>query len=332
MFKYKCLNKQVFETDKFKLVPIRFEDRFDIMKWRNEQIYHLRQAQPLTTQTQDDYFNNVVSNLFDLENPNQILFSFLKDGNCIGYGGLVHINWIDKHAEISFVMNTSLEVDFFQKYWEIYLGLIEQVAFHQLDFHKIFTYAFDLRPKLYLALVNVGFKKEAVLKEHCLFNGKFIDVIIHTKYAKERYELVATKHSDSELLFHWANELSVRNNSFNPNLILWKEHEKWFNLKMESNQSKIFILKCNSFSVGQIRLDFNGEAWEIDYSIDVNYRGNGFGIKIINLIFDQLNKGDRLIAKVKNENIASLKVFNKLGFKLNKIESDNITVFIKTIE
>ena len=56
MNSYKTLNKQVFSKDDFKLVPIRYEDRFDIMKWRNEQIHHLRQAQPLTIENQEHYF------------------------------------------------------------------------------------------------------------------------------------------------------------------------------------------------------------------------------------------------------------------------------------
>jgi hypothetical protein len=34
-----------------------------------------------------------------------LLFSFLKNGECIGYGGLVHINWIDQNAEISFMID-----------------------------------------------------------------------------------------------------------------------------------------------------------------------------------------------------------------------------------
>lgn len=93
---YKVLKQQEFSNANFRLVPIRFDDRYKIMQWRNEQIYHLRQAGPLTKEKQNAYFENVVAKLFNQEQPNQILFSFLKDDECIGYGGLVHINWIDK--------------------------------------------------------------------------------------------------------------------------------------------------------------------------------------------------------------------------------------------
>ena len=129
-----------------------------------------------------NYFDNVIAKLFEQEKPNQILFSFLKNGECIGYGGLVHINWIDSNAEISFIMDTALEKTFFDFHWSSYLSLIEQVAFKALKFHKIFTYAFDLRPHLYPMLIKNGFEEDARLAEHCYFEGKFIDVLIHAKY------------------------------------------------------------------------------------------------------------------------------------------------------
>lgn len=181
---YKALDKNSFSKDGFSIVPIRFEDRFKIMKWRNEQMYHCRQSSLLTKQDQENYFKNVIANLFDKENPDQILFSYLKGSELIGYGGLVHINWIDKNAEISFLMNTELEKNEFKIHWGIYLDLIEQVAFKDLDLHKLFVYAFDLRPHLYEAIEAKSFIKEAILKEHCFYKDQFIDVVIHSKIRK----------------------------------------------------------------------------------------------------------------------------------------------------
>lgn len=178
---YRVLERNVIYHGDFKLVPIRYEDRYDIMQWRNEQVYHLRQKGLLTKEEQDDYFKNVVAGLFDQEEPNQILFSFMKGEECIGYGGLVHINWMDKNAEISFIMDTVLEKDHFDEYWQIYLKLIEEVAFDQIDLHRIFTYAFDLRPHMYVSFEQAGFVQEARLKDHILYQGEFVDVVIHGK-------------------------------------------------------------------------------------------------------------------------------------------------------
>ena len=178
---YQNLTSQVFSSENFHIVPIRYKDRLDILKWRNEQMYHLRQSNVLTEANQENYFTQVVNKLFRVNHPSQLLFSYLENDKCIGYGGLVHINWVDKNAEISFIMNTSLEADHFSEHWNKYLNLIEKVAFDELNLHKIFTHAFDLRPHLYEAIELAGYKKESVLKEHCLFEDKFIDVIIHSK-------------------------------------------------------------------------------------------------------------------------------------------------------
>ncbi len=178
---YKTLNKQVYKSGDYTITPIRIKDRLDIMKWRNEQIYHLRQNKPLTEIDQDNYFKNVIQIQFNQNLPDQILFSFLENDVCIGYGGLVHINWTDKNAEISFIMNTNLEKNRFHEIWTAYLTLIEKVAFDELQLHKVFIYAFDLRPHLYEVLEHSNYFKEAIFIEHCFYNNKFIDVIIHSK-------------------------------------------------------------------------------------------------------------------------------------------------------
>ena len=177
---YICLQNQEQHLGDYSIVPLRYEDRFSIMKWRNEQIYHLRQVRPLTEDDQQRYFDNVVSKLYDNPKPDQILFSYLERGVCIGYGGLVHINWLDRNGEISFIMDTQLEAEHFEEHWSNYLRMLEKVAFGDIGLHKIYTYAFDLRPHLYPIFEAEGFTREATLKDHCFYNGVYKDVIIHS--------------------------------------------------------------------------------------------------------------------------------------------------------
>jgi RimJ/RimL family protein N-acetyltransferase len=70
----------------------------------------------------------------------------------------------------------------FEKNWEIFLNLIQKIAFEEVHFHKIYTFAFDLRPRLYAALTHEGFKEEARLSEHVRHLDTFIDVLIHSKF------------------------------------------------------------------------------------------------------------------------------------------------------
>ena len=181
---YSCLKNNVYKENNFSIVPLRLQDRYDIMEWRNQQMYHLRQNKPLTKEVQDEYFENVVEKSFSQTNPSQILFTLLEGNLCVGYGGLVHINWVDKNAEISFIMKTELEKERFIELWSVFLSLIETVAFKELKMHKLYVYAFDLRPHLYSTLSNNNYFRDATLREHCLYGNSFIDIIIHSKIYK----------------------------------------------------------------------------------------------------------------------------------------------------
>lgn len=322
MNKYKVLKNQEFEFGEYKLIPIRFEDRFQIMKWRNEQIYHLRQIELLTEEKQNSYFENVISKLFDLEKPDQILFSFLKNEKIVGYGGLVHINWIDRNAEISFIIDTSLEKDFFNEFWSIYLKLIEKVAFYEFNLHKIFTYAFDLRPHLYITLESNDFKLDAILKDHCFFNNQYKDVRIHRKIGFS-FERCSENHI--AITHAWACNPIVRKYSFNSHKITIDEHTQWF-LKSINNQNiDYYIFNFNQSPVGSFKVDkLNNEVGMISFLIDPKWHSQGLGKQIIKLGIYQIQQSDKnyhyLHAKVLPENLASVKIFEKLNFEKNELE------------
>lgn len=331
---YKCLDEQIFETAVFKIVPVRFEDRLNIMQWRNEQIYHLRQSKPLTLEDQDNYFNNVVEKLFDQQQPNQVLFSFLKEGICVGYGGLVHINWLDKNAEISFIMETKFEKDYFDHFWSAYLSLIEQVAFEKLKLHKIFTYAFDIRPHLYPSLINSGYNKDASLREHCFFDGDFKNVIIHSKIANSTF-LRKASVTDTLLTFNWANNKEIRKYSFTKTTIALEEHSKWFQKKIESDTCYYYILCKGNQKIGSIRLDVNTKnEGLISYLIDPIFQGKGYGAIILEkleLIIKELNLNLKKIkGQVLHENQASVKIFRKLAYQ--EFEEEQNLIFEKELK
>ncbi len=180
---YRCLSQQEFKEDIYRLIPIRDQDKYDIMKWRNEQMYHLRQNELLTTEKQESYFKNVIEPLFEQEQPSQILFSFLKNDTLIGYGGLVHINWIDQNAEISFLLNTEFvgEELLHNHLFKIYLSLIEEVGFSNLNFHKLYAVVYDIRPEHIQTLRGADYQDEGRLKEHVVIGEKYFDVLYLAK-------------------------------------------------------------------------------------------------------------------------------------------------------
>lgn len=316
---YKVLNKQIFRDDKFAIVPIRIQDRYDIMRWRNEQMYHLRQDKPLNHEIQDKYFEEVIGTLFDQDQPTQILFSYLERDRCIGYGGLVHINWIDRNAEISFLMDTSLETHFFKRNWLSFLALIQELAFEELNLHKVYTYAFDLRPHLYDVLESAGFKREAVLPEHCLFESRYIDVVIHSKFNRQIF-LRPVEKSDFEITYAWAVNPIIRAYALNQSPITRESHKSWF-LKKEKDKSCLFyIAEYNSKPAGAFRLDLNKDGSAlISYLLDSQYHNLGLGTALLRAGIEKAKcqpEISALIGQVLKDNKASVRIFEKLDFDL----------------
>lgn len=165
----------------YRLVPIREEDILKIKQWRNEQINILRQKKPLTDEEQMNYYKNVIKPTFSQEHPEQILFSYLHQDRCIGYGGLTHIDWYNQRAEVSFLLETARNHDIsqFQKEFGIFLEFLKQIAFDDLKLHRLYTETYDIRPYVIQTLEEKGFRFEGRLKNHVKIDGKFVDSVIH---------------------------------------------------------------------------------------------------------------------------------------------------------
>jgi len=333
MPKFICLQHQEQHLGDYSIVPLRYEDRFSIMKWRNEQIYHLRQARPLTEEDQQRYFDNVVSKLYDNPKPDQILFSYLEKGVCIGYGGLVHINWIDRNGEISFIMDTKLEAEHFAEHWSNYLTMLKAVAFDDLGLHKIYTYAFDLRPHLYMMLEANGYKREATLKEHCLFNGEYKDVVLHSLW-NDRYKVInyvdCTKEQNLDILA-LRNRDDVRSWMVNPEMIPEENHFKFVeSLKGNPNRLYYAIYK-NGVLVGTYNLTNEGEGvWERGIIANPSTQGTGQTEKWERQILSSLpSEINAVSAKVKQDNLRSIKYHEKLGYKEQSRDNEYIYYILR---
>ena len=179
--KYDCVDFDYIEMMQLSIRPIRYEDREPIRTWRNDQIDILRQENYLTELDQDAYFKNNIHPLFTQSHPNQILVGFYNANDLIGYGGLVHIDWKNSHAEISFLLATAINSkDNYLNFFTSYLVLIEKLAI-KLKLNKIHTFGYDLEKFRFDPLISSNFKLEAKLKQHKLIGTKLIDVLIYSK-------------------------------------------------------------------------------------------------------------------------------------------------------
>ena len=165
----------------YSLVPIRYQDREEIRKWRNDQINLLRQKEILTKHAQDKYFLNTVAENFKTRFPKQLLFSFLDQDELIGYGGLVHIDWKSKNAELSFLLKTEKsDVIQYLVLFKIFISLIQRVA-KLIKLHKIYTFGYDVATYRFQPLLASGFYKEAELIDHIKIDRELLNIKIFSK-------------------------------------------------------------------------------------------------------------------------------------------------------
>jgi RimJ/RimL family protein N-acetyltransferase len=319
MRSYKCLTVNHFSNGSYSLVPIRDEDKFEIMQWRNDQIDILRQKELLTKNQQENYFKNVVDRLFEKEQPDQILWSFLYKEELIGYGGLVHIDWENKVAEISFLTETSRNknIELFISDWTHYLDLIKQIANLHLNFKSIFTYAYDIRPDLYIALENSKFKETKRIKNFIEIDNELKDVVIHT-FNFFSLSMKLAKKSDIDLYFTWTNDSAVRKNSYQQKMVNYDAHVKWFNSKIDDKDFKFYLFENeNRQPIGQVRINKNLFETIVGISIDEQYRGFGYGAKMLVLAsqnYFELFSINQITAYIKINNLSSINIFKKAGF------------------
>jgi len=180
--KYLCLKSNEYKLKDYSIVPYRKKDIFYIMKWRNEQIEILRQNKILTKEEQIAYYYNFIKPTFKEKTPKQILFSFLERKNCIGYGGLTNIDWINKKAELSFLLDTkrAKNENTYEKDFSAFLFLIKKICFEELKLNRLFaeTYAFR---KFHISILEKnGFIYEGRLRQNVYKNNLFIDSYIHS--------------------------------------------------------------------------------------------------------------------------------------------------------
>ena len=184
---YKCLSNKEYQLGKYKLKPVQLDHIEKIRFWRNEQMDILRQSEPISKSQQHLYFeNNVWSELGKL-NPKQILFSFLLDSKLIGYGGLVNLSWTDKKAEMSYLIDSTIDKN--NSYYDIHMSsfikLIQNIFFYELNFNKLYTETYDFRKFHIKVLCKNGFKQEGYLKEHIFLNNQYYGSILHSILKKD---------------------------------------------------------------------------------------------------------------------------------------------------
>jgi UDP-2,4-diacetamido-2,4,6-trideoxy-beta-L-altropyranose hydrolase len=125
--------------------------------------------------------------------------------------------------------------------------------------------------------------------------------------------------ADEARLLEWANDPSTRRYAFSPARISPEGHAVWFAHRLgHPEDCRIFLLESDQgVAVGQVRFEREDRAWVISYSVAPAFRGLGLGERVLTAGLRQMAgiaPGDRVVGLVKPENLASVRIFQSLGF------------------
>ena len=141
---------------------------------------------------------------------------------------------------------------------------------------------------------------------------------------REKLYLRAVKADDMMLLYRWDNDPAVRKSAFQSEMISLKEHQAWFHHALQNPNVRMFILMDGDEAVGQVRLTVEHEEQTIDYSVDAEKRGRGYGMKLLSLVERDCTPTLPLLGKVKIDNGVSCRLFEKLGYTCEKEKGYNM--------
>jgi len=134
------------------------------------------------------------------------------------------------------------------------------------------------------------------------------------------------RSEDMEDVFYLSNQDYVRKHSINKGKIKWEDHVGWFNNTIHDCDSVFYVVTDNADRfLGQIRYKIENGIATVSISLSHLITGKGLSnfllLKSINQFFNEKKGVVEIVAYVSENNIASVKLFEKAGFTLCENQS-----------
>jgi RimJ/RimL family protein N-acetyltransferase len=126
---------------------------------------------------------------------------------------------------------------------------------------------------------------------------------------------------DWKILLEWRNDVLTRQNFYSSQFVSESEHKNYIKDTIDNSERRQFILEYNGIEVGTIREDvYKNTHLKLSYTINPLFRGKKIGQMMISLYL--IDKTGVFLCEVKKDNIASIKMIEKVGFKFLSKERD----------
>lgn len=255
-----------------------------------------------------------------LQNVTQMPVLIAQADLAIAAGGST--NW-----ELAFLGLPSIIITLAENQTAIADQLQEQGISRSLGWHQRLQPA-QIALTVYQLCQNPEKRSSMSQKGQALIDGEGCDRVVMQLMGRLIRLRKAQPH-DCRRVWHWANEPSTRQASFQTQSIPWEEHVAWFQAKLEDENCDFWIaIDPNEIPVGQVRCDRlsdstplapspSAQMVQISISVDPQFRHRGYGRQIIEaatqIIFSQPAVSG-ISAWIKPNNFASIYIFEQAHF------------------
>ncbi|MBC6698978.1 UDP-2,4-diacetamido-2,4,6-trideoxy-beta-L-altropyranose hydrolase [Hymenobacter sp. BT190] len=140
--------------------------------------------------------------------------------------------------------------------------------------------------------------------------------------------------TDSAQLLTWTNDPTVRQFSFNPDPVAQPMHELWLAARLRDPNSLLLLAEdaASGQPLGLIRFQVEASQATLSYLLDARFRGRGLAPLLLLAGTRQLAQTfgavRQVVGHVQAANVASMKAFERAGFRLSPAASsapDSVT-------
>lgn len=137
---------------------------------------------------------------------------------------------------------------------------------------------------------------------------------------KKFFHLRGITKNDSEVLLDWRNDSVTRKSFHSSNMVEVSEHKEYLEDTITRSDRSQFIMEFNGIPVATIREDRIEEGeFELSYTVSPNHRGKKIGRIMMELYL--IDRSGTFLCEVKEENISSIRMIEKCGFRFFKKEN-----------
>lgn len=133
---------------------------------------------------------------------------------------------------------------------------------------------------------------------------------------------------DAQRIWEIRNEPASLAVASNPEAIPLAQHITWFNGKYFAEKGHIcFVAEVDQNVVGYSRFDLNNGHYVNSIAIASSMHGKGIGTLLLRQSIEQLKPLIPIHAEIRKFNVASIKMFERVGFK--KVSEDEKNLYFQ---